>query len=221
MQGALFLALLTVFSAPQDSAKQPEKAQGCTVEGLVLKAGTEEPLKKAWLTLRLEGTQSQSFSATTDATGRFTLKDIEPGRYRLSVERNGYVRQEYGQRGSSPMVPAAVIAGRISDEEGEAAAGAVVQVMRFTYMRGKRELLPAGFDRADDLGEYRIYGLAPGKYYVSATLVPGMFSFGGMLPGRLTGSRPEESYPPTFYPGTNDAGRATQGNTITTTFPTA
>ena len=48
--------------------------------------------------LRKAEGRDQPETVATDAGGHFALKDIEPGRYQLWVERNGYVRQEYGQR---------------------------------------------------------------------------------------------------------------------------
>jgi hypothetical protein len=150
MQPVLFVLALSLLAAPQ-KGKQPAEppAQTATIEGRVLKAGTDEPLRKAWLTLyRVEG-ERRPHSASTDASGRFILKDVEPGRYQLWAQRNGYARQAYGQRGSERsgttltlgpgqtlsdivfrLVPGAVISGRVFDEDGEPVAGAMVHAMR-------------------------------------------------------------------------------------------
>ena len=32
-----------------------------------------------------------SYSTQSNSTGQFTMKDIEPGKYRLTVNRNGHV----------------------------------------------------------------------------------------------------------------------------------
>ena len=34
----------------------------------------------------------------TDDQGRFQIKDLDPGTYRLFAAHNGYTRQEYGQK---------------------------------------------------------------------------------------------------------------------------
>jgi hypothetical protein len=50
----------------------------------------------------------------------------------------------------------------------------------------------------NDLGEYRIHGLSPGRYYVSADVQ------------EPTGPRQERpiAYAPTYYPGTGNAAEA-------------
>jgi len=228
MQPVLLALAITLLVTPQKGKPPAEPpAQTATIEGRVLKAGTDEPLKKAWVTLyKVEGEQRPG-GASTDSSGRFILKDVEPGRYQLWAQRNGYVQQAYGQRGSERfgttltlgpgqtlsdivlrLVPAAVISGRVFDEDGEPVAGAIVQAMRYRYVEGKRELVPMGMDRSDDQGEYRIFGLAAGQYYVSANFMSGR-GMGQVGLAGVAGEKGEESYPPTYYPGTNDPARAT------------
>ncbi len=43
-------------------------------------------------------------------------------------------------------------------------------VLRYVYQQGQRQLVPAGNDGSDDRGEYRVFGLEPGDYYVSAVV---------------------------------------------------
>ncbi|MBY0374390.1 MAG: carboxypeptidase-like regulatory domain-containing protein [Bryobacteraceae bacterium] len=72
------------------------------VEGMIVNALTGEALRKA--TVRVRRTDGQgrgaSFSATTDASGRYAISDLEPGAYRVTAERNGFVESEYGARGT-------------------------------------------------------------------------------------------------------------------------
>ena len=46
--------------------------------------------------------------------------------------------------------------------------GVVVSIMRYQYLQGDRRLVPAGNAQTDDRGAYRVWGLNPGDYYVSA-----------------------------------------------------
>ncbi|MFQ5926248.1 MAG: carboxypeptidase regulatory-like domain-containing protein [Terriglobia bacterium] len=221
---SVFFLLTPPLAAQQPVTSTPEK---CRVEGLVVKAGTGEPLKKAQVVLRNAEGREKPYGTITDATGRFLRKDIEPGRYHQSVARNGYVRQQYGQRrpgrpgtilALAPgqhlrdivfrLIPAAVITGRVYDEDGEAVPGVRVQALRYRYRRGQRQLLPAGQAASNDLGEYRLYGLAPGQYHVSATYTRGLrwITGGGAIGSDESAA--DEGYAPTYYPGTTDAGRA-------------
>ncbi len=225
----LAILLLVVSTAAQPVAEPA--AEKCTLEGQVVAAGTGEPLKKARVILSREKGRGKLQVVVTDAGGRFRLTDIEPGRYRLSVNRNGYVSQQHGQR--RPNRPGAilslapgqhlreidfrllrhsVISGSVYDEDGEPVLGAEVEALRFRYARGQRRLLPTQRTATNDLGEYRLYGLAPGRYYVSAMHTPGtallMTPMGSTAVMRMAASEQDRSYVPTFYPGTSDASRA-------------
>jgi hypothetical protein len=152
----------------------------------------------------------------------FVIANVEPGTYRVAAERAGFVRGEYGAHGSDrtgstvrvsggqkvtgiliKLTPQTVITGRVLDEDGDPVAGAAVSVMRYSYARGRRQLVPAGGNTTDDQGEYRIHSLPPGKYYVTAAArVPAMW-------GR--GARPvqaDDAYAPAYYPNAPDVAIA-------------
>jgi protocatechuate 3,4-dioxygenase beta subunit len=67
------------------------------------------------------------------------------------------------------LIPAAVIAGRVFDEDGEAVPNATVTASREAYHEGRRTLATTAEASTDDLGSFRLFGLAPGRYYLSAT----------------------------------------------------
>ena len=97
------LSLLLLLAAPAQQPTTPNPADLCTIQGVVMKAGTGEPVHKAtvdaWPAGNRRGTdQSQGGSAETDAMGRFEIKGLAPGRYYLRAQRNGFVLQGYGQR---------------------------------------------------------------------------------------------------------------------------
>ncbi len=213
----LTLFFLTVPQSAQQVAVMSEEK--CTIQGLVVDAITGQPLKRVQISLNkvAEG-NSQPRNASTDAHGHFAVDDLEPGRYSLWVNRNGYVAQAYGQRGPNRpgtllslaqgqhlkdlvfrLTRTAVISGLITDEDGEPLIGVNVQALRYSYMNGRRQLSQTGGTSTNDLGEYRLAGLATGRYYVSATYLSGN-----------VGETAEEGYVPFYYPGTSDPDGATE-----------
>ena len=231
MKSALLVFTILLLTVPISA--QPiagTAAEKCTLEGQVVAAGTGAPLRKARVLLSKAEARGQPVLAVTDADGRFLFSDIEPGRYRLSAYRNGYVNQQFRELGPNrrgtmlalapgqhlddlvfKLVRQAVISGRVYDEEGEPVVRAQVMVSRYRYVDGERQLGGEGFGSTNDLGEYRVFGLAPGSYYVSATYQDNFSSFarfqrrGGGDAGR---SGVQEGYVPTYYPGVNDPDRA-------------
>src|SRR5439155_6620009 len=140
---------------------------------------------------------------TTGPSGQFRILGVEPGQYRISAERDGFIRQEYGQRNPGSkgvqisivagqqltidfqMLPAGVISGRILDEQGDPLAGATVQAQTYQYVNGKPILVgvpqfspiaegvvPPIRTTTNDRGEYRLFWLPPGEYYISVTARP-------------------------------------------------
>src|SRR6266508_365295 len=144
----------------------------------------------------------------TDDSGVFDLTELPAGRYTLTVSKSGFVSLAYGQRrplqAGTPLqlgdgqqlkgiefrLPrGGVIAGRVLDEDGEPVPGAMVRVMRYQYLQGDRRLTPAGTAQTDDRGQYRVWGLMPGDYYVNAlTRLPGLGGRG--FPAGLPGGPP-------------------------------
>lgn len=202
----------------------------CTIQGQVLNSVTGEPLKKANLSLQRTDltpdiiSMPTSYSTSTDASGKYSMKDIEAGKYRLNVNRNGYVSMAYGARAPGRpgttltllhgqnlkdivfrLTPHAVITGRILDEDGDPVPYVRVQLMTYRYQQGRKQLSYSSGASTDDLGEYRIFGVAPGKYYLSATANNQNY---GIVQDRSSIPQPEEDYVPTYYPGTTDVTTA-------------
>jgi hypothetical protein len=213
---------------------QPSKPEDlCTLEGQVVSGSTGEPLRKATLILRPVGSRGGAMmSATgTDASGHFLLKDLEPGRYRLSAERNGFVRQDYSSRGPGKqptiltldkaqkisnltfkLIPHGVITGRVVDEDGDPVARASIQALRWTHVQGRRQLVASGGSaQTDDLGQFRLFGVPPGRYFVSASYQGFRTSQGFRTRAAADpagDSGPAETYTSTYYPGAPELGGA-------------
>ena len=222
----------TSTNRPQQPAPEagPVKEQPpASIEGQIMNAITGEPIKRATLVLvptnqpRPDASPSMTMS---DANGHFAMTNVAPGSYMLTAQRTGYVSANYGARDAmrpgtaitlAPsqalkeiafrLQPHAVLSGRILDEDGEPMANVQVQVLTPRYMQGKKQLMPLGSGSTNDLGEYRIFGLASGKYYVSATYQS--MGMGYMAIDRsANANRMDEGYAPTYYPGSNDFSAA-------------
>jgi len=205
-------------TGPRDPTAPRDTGTG-RVSGRVVGGDTGAPLRRAMVSLGGEGLQ-EGRATTTDEHGRYEFKDLPPGRFSVQANKAGYVSLGYGQR--RPMqggrsielaegealdridfnLPrGGVIAGRIVDEFGEPVAGLQVQAMRYVFREGRRQLAPVGgFGlQTDDRGQYRIYGLPAGEYYVSAQVQQGMF-------GAQSDSR--SGMGTTYYPGALNVAEA-------------
>jgi hypothetical protein len=202
-----------------------EPPRGTAVlRGFVMAADTGAPIRRAQVRVSAPEAQDTRIT-TTDAQGRFELKELVGGRYTVTASKGGFVTLQYGQRrpgerGTPVDLPAgqtleklmiglprgSVIAGRIADEFGEPLTGAQVSVLRYAYVNGTRQLRPAGqSDRTDDQGSFRVFGLPPGEYYVTATLRDDR---GPRLPQQSDDDAPASGYAPTYFPGTTSAADA-------------
>jgi hypothetical protein len=164
---------------------------------------------------------------TTDADGRYELRDMPAGTYRLTVSKSGFVTISFGQRRPSEeartielaegqrvaanltLPRGGAIVGRILDDAGEAVADVRVQALRSRMVEGQRRLYPVGFiDTTDDLGAYRVFGLEPGEYYVTAMVRSPAPEDARMSPvtGPLRGDI--RSTVPVFFPGVSSMEQA-------------
>ncbi len=212
----------------QSAAESPavsNRVQQCAVAGSVVSATTGEPIHKASVRLsRLaEGSGAAirgTYGATTNASGNFQAR-VEAGRYTMAVTRNGYAQQTAGQMGSAKaasiitlacgadmagirflMTPQGLITGRVVDEDNEPVANAIVEAFNDRAVLPPSRIRTAGSARTDDLGKYRIFGLAAGRYFVRAQLQEEYVTL-------ATPEKQQTSYVPIYYPGTNHAAAAT------------
>ncbi len=159
----------------------------------------------------------------TDVQGHFVFPELQPGSYRLSVAANGYVRQEYGQRifpGQGVLLNLAAgqairglvvrltqtgnVSGRITDINGQLAVGAPVQLLKVVYNAiGQRTFQDGGSTRTNDRGEYRIFWVTPGRYYIAAGTPTGP-----AVPAPPASNESLDRYSYTFFPGVAESTRA-------------
>ena len=202
--GVLIATLeIAAAQAPRRNAARVDPMTA-SIKGLVTTADTGAPVRGA--EVRLSSRGSYNRLVTTDGDGLFTLRDLPAGEYQLTVSRAGFTSMIFGQRrpletptpiklsegesftGNVALTRGGAIHGRIVDEFGEPLAGTRVQVLRSRMVQGQRRLQSMGpGDQTDDTGEFRVYGLPPGDYYVTASTGP---------------ADSVRRAPPIYYPGT-------------------
>jgi protocatechuate 3,4-dioxygenase beta subunit len=220
---ALVVALgLTAGAAPQ--AQSPAQATGTArIRGSVVDASTGTPVRRATMRLRMTP-GSSTWTAITDGNGAFEFPKLPAGRFSLTATKGGFITLGPGQdeprdrarpiqtsAGSTVDLPpialprGGVITGRIVDEYADVVPEITVQAYRAQYMQGMRRLVSVRSAQTNDIGQYRIYGLQPGTYYVAAT-APAADGSPLQLPEPETQAvRGGAGLAPTFFPGTVSA----------------
>jgi hypothetical protein len=212
-------------SAPTTSSQDK---QLCNIAGKVVRTDTNEPLPKARVVLRSEDDRSADpHFGITDVQGQFSIEGIRSGRYEMYVEHNGFLRKSYGEDdgGNSSAVldlkPAqqmtdlifrlqrcGAISGRVLDEDGDPAERVTVEALQRKTSRGKVSTWTSGQTETNDLGEYRVFDLGPGRYVIRAHPRGGSgLAIGGSL---LEDSilKSAGGYVPTYYPNALEISRA-------------
>jgi hypothetical protein len=187
---------------------------------VVINSVTGQPLKKANVTLR--NPRGFAYAGVTDAAGHFLIENIEPGSYQAMAASDGFIPDQMFRRSALAsalvtvaeeqhvknvtvkLVPLGLASGHVLDEDGEPIAGANVAAQRYMYNSGRKQLNPAGFGTTNDLGEFQILDLQPGRYYFQVTYNRQQPS----IPGHVIGKGADETYPTTYYPSALDIAQA-------------
>jgi hypothetical protein len=237
----LAFVILTGFAMAQQprnadagNLSQAEK-KFASLEGKLIDAATSEPVRKANLVLiqtpRAGGGMTMAgpppgTAVSSDAEGKFSFPKLEPGRYMLSADKAGYVRQQYGTRAGQfgpgtnlvlepgqkianiefKLMRQGVITGKVVDEDGEPVPHTMVSVLRRTP--SSRRAMGMMGTATNDVGEFRIASLPPGRYLLRAEQQGGrMF---GAPPLASADAKVEGTlgFVPTYYPGVTDEASA-------------
>jgi hypothetical protein len=214
---ALGVLLLCPSVATAQAAQRSPAVTTAVVRGRITAAATGRPIRGAQVVLNSANGQPQRVNRSTisNADGQYEFSAVPAQRYNVGVSKDGFVvigRQ--GGRGPMDlaegeirdkidfaMTRGGVIAGRVTDELGEPQAGVTMQALRYQYISGgQRQLLARESNYysfvTNDLGQFRIFGLQPGAYLVSAKLEA--------WPPDTTvqTSGPTEGLATTYFPGT-------------------
>ncbi|MEZ5316906.1 MAG: carboxypeptidase-like regulatory domain-containing protein [Vicinamibacterales bacterium] len=209
----------SALGARQRSGQVPagQSAAG-RIAGRVTGVADGRPIAGAVLRLLAPAIRVQK-SARTDADGRFEFTELPAGSYQLSVQAEAYLPGAFGA--SSPGEPAkpivlgdgaafteadfglwhpSAVEGTVTDEFGDPVPGIEILISRLDFAAGKRRLFPVGGRSADhatdDQGHFRVPGLPPGEYYLTA--VSGVFTERNETAG----------FAPTYYPSAIEAADA-------------
>ncbi|HZP49494.1 MAG TPA: carboxypeptidase-like regulatory domain-containing protein [Vicinamibacterales bacterium] len=208
---------------PPQQQQQTAPPEGtATIRGHVFAGDTGQPLRKAQVRI-FAGEIRENRLATTDANGAYEFTGVRPGRYTISASKGSYVTTSYGQQRPTDapkpleildrqtverldlsLPRGGVIAGRVVDEFGEPMSEISVAAQRYQYVQGRRTLVPTGrMSSTNDLGEFRVFGVPPGQYYLTATWRQTGINVNGQ-------GNPQDrtAYPLTYFPGTTNAGEA-------------
>jgi protocatechuate 3,4-dioxygenase beta subunit len=230
MMIALLLAALSLGQAPAQAATG-RLAGRVTVEGANTPiAGARVmvfPMMRA--AMPPTGPMAMPPQGTTDQDGRFVFNGVAPGEYRIDVQKTGFASSAdptarpatytvaAGQaldNISIVLLKGAVITGKVLDQKGEPVTDAhVMALRRFTppgAMAVPPRLIPTamqGPQQTNDIGEYRVSGLAPGEYFLAAS--PRGMGFGGPgMPSTTGNGGGTPTTTTTYYPGTVDQAGA-------------
>ena len=155
-------------------------------------------------------------NVVTDASGHFAIQNLAPGSYQVRAQRDGYFGPNVN--GTAPavviktvtidpikkdaeanfvLIQGGVISGRVRDPNGQPISGVTVAAQRLSYINGRANISTISTKITDDRGEYRIFWLSPGEYYVG--MIP-------RSPSPIPG--PQDSWLRTFFPGVSDLASA-------------
>src|SRR5262245_43043917 len=186
-----------------------------TVTGIVRRAGTGQPLVDATVVVvtSIDSIDQAMARATlTDYNGKFSVKGVVPGHHIVVVQSEGYfslsneipapvratrdISVNEGQQtdsGTFELIPGATISGRIVGPDGKHLVAVPVQALRASYIRNCLAYTPVKIAATDDLGEYRLFWLPPGQYYIRA---------------QYRSNSGEERYERVYFPGISEEDAA-------------
>lgn len=208
-----------------------------TLTGTVVADASGAPVRLAYVVLIGAGTGVLKVTSS-DSAGKFSFTKLPADRYTVGASKLPYLGAVAGaRRAARPGVPivlangaavtnvairlpmSAAISGVVYDERGQPAPGVMVGLQQRKMQNGERVVIPTGFGATtDDRGAYRVYGLAPGEYFVtarpqnSAQFAAGARALtdaevdaalrGSPLPPPPPGFDPNMSFATVYYPGT-------------------
>jgi 5-hydroxyisourate hydrolase-like protein (transthyretin family) len=207
------------------------------VTGTVVNSVSGDPVRGA--TVALTGPADDQVQATTRSgdDGRFALRAMPAGKYRLRASHRGYTTSLYEEHEnfSSAVVtgpdqdtahmvfrlpPEALLRGVVSDDSGEPVENATVMLFRQPGKENPGEkTYQAGKTTTDDTGAYEFASLRPGEYLLAVEAVPWYALHKTAAKPADAANALDVAYPVTYYDSTTDEASAmpiavTPGNRV-------
>ena len=224
MKSLILLLLAQGLTAQIPDRGQPIFPAGnSSIEGTVINAVTQAPVRQAQVTI-----SANAMPAVTDSTGRFVFRNLAPGTYWLQANHPLFPRPERGMavRPLSitlgpdeqkrdlviPLTPGATIGGTLFDEDRKPLSGCSVEALGFQPGQADRRLTARNTATSDSRGQYRIYSLPAGRYYLMAQCHRTVMAPHPLMRIGPDTDLPQLRYSPEFYPIQPDpsgAGRIT------------
>src|SRR6185369_16258164 len=192
MRWMLANAVIVFFAQAAPAQTAPSPTLTAPVAGIVMQKGSDNVVWGASVELRREGSNTAMLGAMTREDGKFLFPSVPAGRYQLAATSPGFVPAEYGQKrmkgaglplivtAAQPlsdvrieMVPTGAISGRVTNSSGEPIAIADVFALRSSYQEGRRILTQVLSAKTDERGEFRMFWLIPGSYFVNVVVPDG------------------------------------------------
>jgi Carboxypeptidase regulatory-like domain len=237
MRGSIEGRVLNALNGQPVAGAQVSAASGpAGLSGIVagtLSAGAINPIPPQGATV-IRATSSAGTipssgpTITTGNDGKFSFTDLGPGTYRIMISANGFAPQQYGQRAPNTLgtpititaageqinnivialSPAAAVTGRITDENGQPAVDVPVQLLHVLYNPQGKIFQPITTSTANDRGEYRLYGIPPGRYYLVAGSGPNLLGALAIARPPTLNRAPPVTYAVSYYPGVTDLNQS-------------
>ncbi len=207
MQQFTLALILAVAAMAQTSTSQTSPATA-SVSGLVRDAGTGAPMPDIVVSYR-------SQEATTDAEGRYTLRNLPAGPVRITAIGPAKARG-FGPRASKLVTVSAgqelggidllirgfaEISGRIVDQNKEPMADVSVRLIAREYSLGALRYVYAGAAQTNDQGEYVMNNVESGRAYL-LEVHKGYQSINAISESPANPKLRRPAVVPTYYPGT-------------------
>jgi hypothetical protein len=187
-----------------------------SIDGIVINSVTGEPVRAALVQIYIP----QQTSLLTGPDGKFHFEGVPQSQLAIMVRKPGFFSEQEISQGSIAnqpiqvgpgikpvtvrLIPEGVIYGRITDSDGDPIQNLQITLVHAAVVNGQKGWQQAGSAQTKDDGEFRLFGLLPGAYYLRTESWP----FANLRVG-ANSQTARGGYPRNYYPGTTDLDSAT------------